>query len=204
MYNNFMSKPIILENQILLLNNCKNASQTNKKIKFLIKSKEIKTEKNITILKNIFYNLKKKEKLIKGSKNINKLDLQNLTKLAPRSLKVKHSFEFNSDIESLLSKGLIYNFIGIKNINSGINYFYIKIKGRINSRRTAARTKHYETRVISKIKRARIYSNECFHNINSINFKDESFTKINLKNGLIGIRFFYHNILFITYSLTEY
>src|SRR5437588_863135 len=116
MYNNFMSKPIILENQILLLNNYKNENQTNKKIK----------------------------------------------------------------------------------------YVYIKIKSRINSRRTAARTKHYETRVISKIKRARIYSNECFHNINSINFKDESFTKINLKNGLIGIKFFYHNILFITYSLIEY
>ena len=76
MYNNLISKPIISENQIILLKKCKNASKTNEKIKILIKSKEIKTEKIITILKNIFYNFKKKEKLIK----MNRLDLQNYNK----------------------------------------------------------------------------------------------------------------------------
>ena len=102
-------------------------------------------------------------------------------------------------------KGGSYNFIGINNINSGINYFYIKIKGRINSRRTAARTKYYETRAISKFKQNTPFNKESLlHNINTINLKDESFTKLNLKNGLIGIKFFYYNTLFITYSLAEY
>ncbi len=238
-----MSKPIISENQILLLKKYKNASKTNNKIKFLIKSKEIKTEKIITVLKNIFYNLKKKEKRGWGthpsssfpeylgsgessvllSRNEDK-ELIQVPHLSENqeclpSSDSSQSFDkvllyLSQDITKLIN---IYNFIGIKNINSGINSVFLRLKGRINSRKTAARTKYYEIRVISKFKQEQYPGylasggssvlnkpSPILYNINSINLKDESFTELNLKNGLIGIKFSYYNILFITYSLTKY